>query len=145
MLLRAARLITGFVLPPALGALLVVLTMWMLEPKVELAETAEIFIVGIYFGFLTVGLQSIIYSFLMELYVRKRITNDWAAIRMSALLGLLAGSPLMLIDFHTETANIIPFLDGAWTLIYGAFIGAVVGWMLRKMETRRQGDTAVTV
>jgi len=112
--------------------LLVVLTFWVLEPKVELAETAEIFMVGFYFGFLTVGLQSIIYSLLMEFYVRKRITNDWAAIRMSVLLGLLAGSPLALIELP-------------WIVPYGAFIGAVVGWMLRKMETRRQGDTAVTV
>jgi len=136
MLLRAARLITGFVLPPALGVLLVVLTMWMLEPKVELAETAEIFIVGIYFGFLTVGLQSIIYSLLMEFYVRKRVANDWMAIKISALFGALASSPLILMGLTTETANIVPFLDGVWTLIYGAFIGAVVGWGLRRIEPR---------
>lgn len=130
MLLRAARLITGFVLPPALGVLLVVLTFWMLEPKIDLDETPEILMLGLYFGFLTVGIQSIIYSFLMEFYVRKRITNDWAAIRMSALLGLLAGSPLVLLG-----RDVIPSFGGPWMLPYGAFIGVFVGWVLRRMES----------
>ena len=137
LLYRAARLLLGLLLPLLLGALLFVIALWILESKIELNYTIELFMSLVYVGFLAVGLQSIIYSLLMEFYVRNRITDDWVAIKMSALLGLLAGSSLLLLAWLIALTSMVsgPPLGGLTMLLpYGAFIGAVVGWALRALN-----------
>lgn len=125
VLYTATRLLLGFLMPPILGVSLYLLAHWISMPEAQFTEVIAVLGLGIYFGFIFVGLQSIIFTLLMEFFVRKRITVDWTAIKISALLGLFAGITLVSI------------LDTLWILSFGVFVGAIVGWTLRRIEPHK--------
>lgn len=101
---RYRRLIIGFLFPPILGALLLSLSFLILG-KVEFAF--GLLIITIPIAIVFTGLQSLIYSVLMEFYILPRINTKSSVIIIASVLGIFSG---LIIG-----------------IFLGGFIGGIVG------------------
>jgi len=79
------------------------------------------------YGYLLVGVQSLLYAFIMEHVINRRLGSDVVAVALSALLGALAGATMLLIFRGWDS-----WFAVAWFML-GAIVGLVVGYILRRM------------
>jgi hypothetical protein len=126
--MRALRIIMGIFLPAIVGTLLFGMTVAFSNWDGDLIESVFALLGSIIIFFipamLFVGIQSIIYAFLMEFMVNTFVKNDVIAVVISVLLGLLSA---------------LVFGSGAMMMV-GAVVGLIVGIMLRVMYLNTIGD-----
>ena len=90
----------------------------------------------IFVGLVVVGIQSLIYTLLMEFYINRQIIEDSRALIVSTLLGFLSGVIPMVIagimrpvyDDRLKNVLLLATLFG----VVGAIAGALTGYILRK-------------
>jgi hypothetical protein len=126
--MRALRIIMGIFLPAIVATLIfgvsVAFRNWdgdLIESVFALLGSIIIFFIP---AMLFVGIQSIIYAFVMEFMVNTFVKNDVIAVAISVLLGLLSA---------------LAFGSGVMMMM-GALVGLIVGIMLRVMYLNTIGD-----
>jgi hypothetical protein len=120
------RLLIGILLPITIGSIIFAGIAFASElkgniniPELPLLVTG-LFVMGLFifpFAMIFVGIQSIVYSLLMEFVINPWIKNNFVAIMVSILLGTLSGYVLK---------------EDLLALI-GAIVGLIVGVILRSM------------
>ncbi len=116
------RLLAGLILPIYVGTTLVcgVLLVQEAENDVRFLELPVALLGGFIFfpfGVIYVGVQSVVYTFLMEFLVNPLIKNHVLAVSASVLLGAVSG-----------------IVWGAgWMMLVGAVVGLLTGLFLRSI------------
>lgn len=115
---RIKRLLLGVFLPAIIGALIFVIEDFFrsIVNDKPLVNYFEIFPFILLFAYMFVGIQSVIYSLIMEFLVNNRIKNNIVVVLLSTVLGILSG----IIFLRTEF------------IITGAITGFVMGVGLRR-------------
>lgn len=114
------RLLIGILLPGPLGMLLLSLFMYITDIAQGVNESIDILtlVYGMFLfsllSYVFVGIQSIVYSCLMEFIINRFVKNDAAAVGISTLLGALSG-----------------LIIGGFGAVIGAMVGLIVGAILR--------------
>jgi hypothetical protein len=118
----------GIFLPAIVGALIFGVAVEFSNWDGDLIESVFALLGSIIIIFipamLFVGIQSIIYAFVMEFMVNTFVKNDVIAVVISVLMGLLSA---------------LIFGSGAMMMV-GAVVGLIVGIMLRVMYLNTIGD-----
>ena len=102
---RYIRLLIGTLMPAVVGVLLFFILLLTKEsPKATDASyitAIQVFFFMLLFGYIFVGIQSLLYSVAMEFYINPKVNDQASAIAIStaigALCGLILGPPGMLI------------------------------------------------
>ena len=143
---RIERIVVGTLVPPVLGGLLCACigTIYELatsrfdfswirtqEALETLFSLIPISLVFIFFSLLFYGVQSFLYSLLME-YVVQELKSDKLVILISMLLGIFVVTVLGIgniigMNIGAEIANVVVFV--------GAVVGLIAGSYLRKRYT----------
>lgn len=135
---RVIRLAAGLLLPGFLGALL-----WIAITSINALIAGDRITDSGFFPFLLfmsmmayffVGIQSLIYSILMEYLINRNVNNNILAVFFSVILGFLLGPILFIIlAFFTSGYSIPAGEIGIVTFlsITGAVVGLIVGIILR--------------
>jgi len=84
---RVKRLLLGFALPPVLGALCISL-IFLISGRVSMAFS--LLIISIPFAFFLTGIQSIIFSFIMEYLILAKASDVTYVIISGVILGVLS-------------------------------------------------------
>jgi hypothetical protein len=118
------RFILGVFLPMILGTavFLIIGTITSSKESVGFSEILSIILMSLIlfpFAMIFVGVQSLIYSFLMEFAVNPFVKSDLIAVLISLLLGVLSGF----------------VLSDPEMMMIGAIVGLVVGIILRSIYT----------
>lgn len=112
---RRKRLIVGFIAPIAVVPIgFLIYGIFDSEGKVELDGAIFGFLLVFLFSAIGAGLQSFIYSMLMEFVVNRCIKSNLMCVTLSCVLGFLSGAPLDIRYAY-----------------FGAVIGLCVGTFLR--------------
>ena len=86
-------------MPAAVGAGIFFILTCIRQPPAGLESfdltLVMVFLLFLAFGYLFVGIQSVIYSTLMEYYVNPKISNDVLVIIISGVLGALSGAVVL--------------------------------------------------
>ena len=112
---RYLRLAFGFLLP----VLLVVVSMTLVTAIVQPGTTAQFLLMGIFFGYLYMGIPSLIYTIVMEYVVVRRLSSAAAAIAAGAALGFASGMAVwwtVLNDFGFAFLGLVSGGLTAWLL-----------------------------
>jgi hypothetical protein len=100
---KIKRLIIGSAFPPLIGSLLLMsvglYNTVINKENFSFIEYSKSFLVLLLFAYLTIGLQSILYSFIMEFVINKRINNSKIYYLSSAVAGFILGMSLMHITW----------------------------------------------
>lgn len=107
---RVKRLLLGFALPPVLGALCISL-IFLISGKVSMAF--GLLIISIPFAFVLTGIQSIIFSFVMEFLVLAKASDVTYVITSGVILGVLSS-----------------FFMGTMYCVVGAIVGGLSSYFL---------------
>ena len=112
---RIFRILTGFLIPPILGVVLLYVFLLLLSGSTSDTSFAYgVLLLGIPLSFLVVGVQALIFTLVMEYVINPNIQNNWQAIGMAVLLGAISGVFL------------------SWLLcVLGMVVGLLLGWYLR--------------
>jgi hypothetical protein len=103
-------LLLGFALPPVLGALCISL-IFLISGKVSMAF--GLLIISIPFAFVLTGIQSIIFSFVMEFLVLAKASDVTYVITSGVILGVLSS-----------------FFMGTMYCVVGAIVGGLSSYFL---------------
>ena len=90
-------------------------------------------------GFILVGIQSVIYSMLMEFVVNPRIKCDYVAILIGGFLGAASGLFIQLLVFVSSVLDANPSrptLDYADVDVFFAILGFMVGLIVSRILRR---------
>jgi len=124
------RLLTGIILPILLGSTGLCIA-FFIEPNVTISSEfngwfkqviIEAFIPVLIYAVALGGIQSILYSFLMEKLINPKVRSHLLVIFISAILGVIS---TLLSGFVTQRF--------VFFFIAGALVGIVVGAILRAM------------
>lgn len=112
---RITRILTGILIPSPTAAILYVIYALLINHNVDTSDISNLLLMCIFFGYLTIGMQSIIYSLIMEFIIAKYIINNLIAVIISCFMGSLIGL----------------FLRSDFLLFMGISIGLTTGLILR--------------
>jgi hypothetical protein len=135
---RHLKLLIAFISPPILGSFILVgydVLLRINEGRFgtgDLLEQLETMPITIFFAFLLVGLQSMIYAILMEFLITPYVPKTCWFIVSSCLLGSCSGLTLLFL-LPAEAAPQIIFT--------GATVGIIVGYWLLKIDPRSEKNT----
>lgn len=102
---RYLRLVTGALMPAAIGVLLFTIMMLAIElPSSHdgsYFKAIKVFFLFLVFGYVFAGIQSILYSVAMEFYINPKFKENGVVISIStaigAICGLMLGPPGVII------------------------------------------------
>jgi len=113
---RLMRIAVGVILPAPVGVLLILLvTSASSMPEIAASEFLELTA----YAYLFVGIQSIVMSLLMELWINPQVDSNGFAVAVAAVLGAIS------LPSNVEAVSV------------GAGVGALVGGVMRWMWSRR--------
>ena len=110
---RFSSIFFGFVLPPIIGALCFALFLSLAAEVIEVIEVFALFILFIPFAFFIVGIQSLIFSLVMEFIILVKVSDVKYVIASGCALGVLSS-----------------FFMGAVFCVIGAIVGGLSSYFL---------------
>ena len=118
---RGVRLLAGVLVPAAVGACILFMLSYIddrpdgIELHVDSFWLKELmkFLIYLLLGYIFVGIQSIIYSILMEYYINPKINNDAVVICISSTLGCISGA-VILIPALAAVGLVTGFVTGIY-------------------------------
>ena len=120
------RMAVGIFMPAIIGTLLLSLLMFFVTYPKALSRFNEQSYIGILvFAYMFVGIQSVIYSMIMEFWINPKIKSSLAVVGISALLGAFSGV----------------FVFGYFLAIIGSLTGLIMGIYLRYSYVRENSVT----
>jgi len=135
---RNSRLLIAFIAPPIMGSFILV-SHDVLDRISgghmggdELLHQLRAMPIAIFFAFLLVGLQSMIYAIVMEFLITPYVTKTSWFVVSSFLLGACLGLTLLFV-LPAEAAPQITFT--------GAVVGTILGFWLLKINRRNGKNT----
>lgn len=127
---RIYRLIAGSLLPCPIGVTLDILLGAILTVNLSIFTELPMLIPGFIFAYRFIGLQSILYSIVMEFLVWRICGVNYKAILVSALLGALCGLSILFIPIDR-----IKFQAGELVAI-GSITGVICGLILYRLKKK---------
>lgn len=115
------RVLIGAIAPAPIALLLIYANMLFngdIEFKLQILKSYLFFLA---YAYLFIGIQSILYSFVMEFLVNRRIENGFLVVLSSIFLGVISPS-ILHFDFGGGMSGIY---------VLGGLTGVIVGGMLR--------------
>jgi len=129
------RLTAGFLFPCPIGVVLHSILVIIIQ-----IDISVVFFLPpmLFFGYIYAGLQSILYSLVMEFLVWRVCGVNYKAIIVSALLGALCGSSLLFTIPSRSTSRIPSF--HTWDIIVfsslGLITGIICGYILYRLKKK---------
>lgn len=124
-----SRLLIGLLLPVFLVLVFMNIMTVLNQPK----DAMKFMLVSVFYGYLFMGIPSLIYSVLMEFAVNRQFQDDYWVWAFGAILGTLCG--LSFWESSSGVVNIFPIL--------GCLSGGVTAYVLRRHFNQRT-DTTTT-
>lgn len=120
---RKHRLVIGFIAPPLLGFVLLSLFLFFAaQGEADERFLAGAFLLGLPVTFLAVGLQSLLFSCLMEFLILVKFSSHLVVLCFSLIIGFLSG-----------------LFFGLFFAVYGAIVAGIVGlYLFRQHKTVNQ-------
>ena len=132
------RLITGSLLPCPIGIILYLVLGIILALEADLSSILFFLLPMLFFGYIYAGLQSILYSLVMEFLVWRICGVNYKAIIVSAILGVLCGFSL-LFTIPTRSTSRIPSFH-TWDIIIFSSLGLITciicGYILYRLKKK---------
>ncbi len=122
-----ARVIAGVIFPAPIAVILIFIAIVSGSAStLDSSEIVSVYNIWLIFAYLMIGLQSVLYSLIMEFLINRKLNNNYQVISISCFLGAFFGSlELKSLDFHlTEITTL------------GAFTGVITGVILRTAYQR---------
>ena len=111
---RRYRIVIGFITPPIVGVILLYLVLLIFsKSELDIQFSNAIFLVGIPVSFVVAGIQSMVFSLLME-YVNSNTKNRSFSVLFAAVIGGISCA-----------------FFGWVFVVLGILIGTTLGWYLR--------------
>jgi len=124
---RLTRMLMGILLPAVVQASIVVIYILITfdtDGYSGFTDFIQFVFLALLMGYMLVGLQSIVYAFLMEYVINPKLKNHVVVVLCSGLLGLLSGYSVVLV---TGTPGDIAH----WNVV-SLLTGLIMGVILRR-------------
>lgn len=115
------RIIIGVVLPPLLGMILL-LVYWRYWPI-----DREVLLFSLAFAYTGMGVQSLIYSLIMEFVVNRLFLKSYEVLIVSAIMGCVSG---LVLAINLRELELL--MAGT-----GVIVGLLIGFLLRYLHSRQ--------